>query len=483
MASVRLQAQRSRELERYIDAQSGGPGKGWFRIVDDPFEARRVANEGKLAVVLGIEISEPFGCILTLGQPQCSAADIDAQLDELDALGVRQLVVIHKFDNALGGVAFDGGTTGNLVNIGNFIGTGRWWEMVTCDPDDTGVHDNDQSLPEGLHQHTELFGAILAAFAPGALPVYPPPHHCNPQGLSPLGAHAVQGMVDRNMIIDVDHMSVKARQETLDLLEAAGYSGVISSHSWSTLDAYPRVSSLGGVNAPYAGGSAGFVEQWRDRKASADDRYLFGIGYGADANGLGSQGGPRSDAATNPVTYPYTGLGGVVIDRQVSGTRTYDINNDGVAHYGLYPDWIEDLRLQAGDEIVEDLARGSEAYLQMWERAQGVPGPGCPAASALAGLREGMAPEDVLRAVGQPVRRAGAIFTYCVAGAADATVTFDASGRLVGESARPSSSPPPPPAPGGRLPATGGPLGLWPLASAGLLALALALRRAASARA
>jgi hypothetical protein len=173
----------------------------------------------------------------------------------------------------------------------------------------------------------------------------------------------------------------------------------------------------------------------------------------------------------------------VVIDRQVSGTRTYDINTDGVAHYGLYPDWIEDLRLQAGDEIVEDLARGSEAYLQMWERAQGVPGPGCPAASALAGLREGMAPEDVLRAVGQPVRRAGAIFTYCVAGAAGATVTFDASGRLVGDSARPSSSPPPPPAPGGRLPATGGPLGLWPLASAGLLALALALRRAASARA
>ena len=83
MASVRLQAQRTHELERYIDAQNGGPGKGWFRIVDDPFEARRVANEGKLAVVLGIEISEPFGCSTLLGQPQCTEADIDAQLDEL----------------------------------------------------------------------------------------------------------------------------------------------------------------------------------------------------------------------------------------------------------------------------------------------------------------------------------------------------------------------------------------------------------------
>src|SRR3546814_6770142 len=62
MASVRLQAQRIRELERYIDAQSGGPGEGWFRIVDDPDEARAVANQGKLAVVLGIEGAEPLGC-------------------------------------------------------------------------------------------------------------------------------------------------------------------------------------------------------------------------------------------------------------------------------------------------------------------------------------------------------------------------------------------------------------------------------------
>ena len=44
MDGVRLQAQRIRELERYIDAQNGGPGEGWFRIVTDPFEARRVIN-------------------------------------------------------------------------------------------------------------------------------------------------------------------------------------------------------------------------------------------------------------------------------------------------------------------------------------------------------------------------------------------------------------------------------------------------------
>lgn len=477
MASVRLQAQRLRELERYIDAQSGGPGEGWFRIVEDPFEARRVANEGKLAVVLGIEVSEPFGCRSTLGVPQCTADQIDGQLDELRAMGVRQLVVIHKFDNALGGVAFDGGTKGTIINVGNLYGTGRFWAMETCDPDDTGVHDNDQSLPEGLDRNTALFGAILTAFAPGALPVYPPPHHCNVLGLSDLGAHAVQAMVDRQMIVDVDHMGVKARQQALDLLEAQAYSGVISSHSWSTPDAYPRVSALGGVSSPYAGGSTGFVEQWRERKATADPSYVFGLGYGADSNGLGAQGGPRADATDNPVRYPFTGLGGVVVDQQVSGTRTYDINRDGVAHYGLYPDWIEDLRVQAGDEIVADLARGSEAYLQTWERALGIAGPGCRTPAQLAALRAGMAPEEVLRTAGQPARRVDDTFTYCLEDGGEAELAFDASGLLVGPPvAAPAPGPATPPTPPGRLPATGG-SGILAVVAAGVLALGLLLRR------
>jgi len=284
-------------------------------------------------------------------------------------------------------------------------------------------------------------------------------------------------------------MSVKARQQTLDILEAGSYPGVISSHSWATPDAYPRVQALGGVMSPYAGGSWGFVNQWLSRKETADPRYLFGIGFGADANGLGAQGGPRSDARDNPVAYPFTGLGGVVIDRQVSGQRVYDINRDGVAHYGLYPDWIEDLRVQAGDEIVDDLAKGSEAYLQMWERTIGIPGPGCPARSVIEGLPAGAGPEDVLRAAGQPVERGADSYTYCVEEGGTATATFDGSARLVGASFGSADLPvdrlPAPPADrvgGGRLPATGGGggplLGLADAVPLLALVLALGLRRA-----
>ncbi|HET8883573.1 MAG TPA: hypothetical protein VFM56_15490, partial [Solimonas sp.] len=43
------------QLQDYVDAQEGGPGKGWFRIVSTPAEARKVINDGKLAVVPGLE--------------------------------------------------------------------------------------------------------------------------------------------------------------------------------------------------------------------------------------------------------------------------------------------------------------------------------------------------------------------------------------------------------------------------------------------
>ena len=62
MATVRRGLDDIRKLQDYVDAQAGGPGKGFFQIVTDPYEARRVINAGRMAVVLEIEISEPFGC-------------------------------------------------------------------------------------------------------------------------------------------------------------------------------------------------------------------------------------------------------------------------------------------------------------------------------------------------------------------------------------------------------------------------------------
>ncbi len=133
MDSVRLQRNRILELQDYIDAQYGGPGRGFFRIVTDPFEARRVINDGKMAVVMGIEVSRLFGCGLKNGVPQCDKAQIDRELDDVHRLGIRSMQLINKFDNAFGGVAGDTGQTGTVVNNGNRLETGRYWDMRACD--------------------------------------------------------------------------------------------------------------------------------------------------------------------------------------------------------------------------------------------------------------------------------------------------------------------------------------------------------------
>ena len=445
MTSIRLQAKDMRDFERYIDAQSGGPGKGWYRIVTDPYQARAVINEGKMAVVMGIETSVLFGCSMKLDQPaaSCTPAEIDKQLDEVHELGVRQMELVNKFDNALSGVAGDEGGAAPLINAANFLETGSFWDMRKCPADNLeGVNDKTQlALPSTGKEQDALFGAIAGLYIPLKLPLYASGPHCNARGLTSLGDHTIEAMAERKMIFDPDHMSVSARKASLDVAERLNYPGVVSSHSWSTPDAYPRIYKLGGVITPYAGDSSGFVEKWKKHLTWADGRYYFGFGFGADINGLGAQGDPRGAGAPDQVTYPFKGIGGVTIDKQVSGHRTYDINVDGVSHYGLYPDWIEDLRKQAGPDIVDDMARGPEAYLQMWERALGVSNDACrderalKGVSVIDGITKGSTVKSVLQRAGQPHSRLDTEFGYCAKSPAGKTVkrtvTFSAAGTVV----------------------------------------------------
>ncbi|RSS83103.1 discoidin domain-containing protein [Streptomyces sp. WAC06614] len=356
MTSIRLQAQKTYEMQSYIDSMYGGPGKGWFRIVTDSAQARQVIEQGKLAVVLGVETSEPFGCKMILDVAQCSQADIDRGLDELYGLGVRSMFLCHKFDNALCGVRFDEGALGTAINVGQFLSTGTFWQTEPC----TGPqHDNPIGLAAAPEAQKQLpAGVAVPSYASGA--------RCNTRGLTDLGEYAVRGMMKRKMMIEVDHMSVKAAGRVFDILESASYPGVISSHSWMDMDWLERLYRLGGFATQYMNGAEAFSAEAR-RTDALRDKYHVGYGYGTDMNGVGGWPGPRGADNPNPVRYPFrTADGGSVVDRQTTGQRTWDINTDGAAHYGLVPDWLEDIRLTGGQGVVDDLMKGAESYLTTW---------------------------------------------------------------------------------------------------------------------
>jgi len=426
MDTVRRQYDTFMAYVDYIDAQFGGPGKGFMRIVRDPFEARRAINDGKLAVTLGIEVSKLFDCGVYNGQPACDTGWVDKQLDHWYDRGIRQMEIVNKFDNGFTGVAGDSGEVGVAINAANRVETGSFWDMQPCA--DGHNHDREQISVPGTARG-ELLGNLLGALVPpGQAPVYEPGPMCNQAGLSPIGAYLVRRMAEKGMIFDPDHMSVVARDQAMTIMESMDYAGVMSSHSWSDPSTLPRILKLGGYVTPYAGNTTSFVRQWRETKKGRSERFAFGFGYGSDINGFGTQGGPRADAAANsPVRYPFTSFDGKQkVEQQRSGTRVYDINKDGLAHYGLYPDWIEDLRQLGGQELIDDMARGAETLLLTWERAVGVRPDGTRpkgvafSRRALGAVRVHDRWVDLLKRAGQPATRKGRVFGYRVAGAKNA---------------------------------------------------------------
>jgi hypothetical protein len=251
-------------------------------------------------------------------------------------------------------------------------------------------------------------------------------------------------MMDLKMIVNPDHMSQAAVDDTLTLLESRKYSGVISPHGWMDPGNWPRLWKLGGVAWPGHSQASSYVKEYREFRPRSTP-YLSAWGYGADLGGLSHQPEPATDGG---IKYPFKSYdGSVTFNRNKTGERTFDYNQEGVAQYGLYADWFEDLRRLGGEKLARDMWDGAEAYLQMWERAAGVPARDCAQSNGaffrygVGRIHLGDTPEGLLRRAGQPQQRNRA-WSYCVKGkrnlhAAD-VAAFSSAGKveLVGSTAR-----------------------------------------------
>lgn len=176
------------------------------------------------------------------------------------------------------------------------------------------------------------------------------------------------------MLIETDHLSQKAREEVLSIAERRRYP-LISSHTGTGGDWTPaqleRLYRLGGLASATADTAPGMIEKILRFRRARSGKHYFGVGHGTDTGGFNALPGPREDAEAEALHYPFRSYDGRVrFVRQRSGERVFDLNTDGVAHYGLFADLIADMQQHDGGErALRQLFRSAEAYLRMWERA------------------------------------------------------------------------------------------------------------------
>ena len=382
-------------MQRYIDAQAGGEGLGWFRIVRSPAEAREVIAAGKLAVVLGIETSSPFRCRLSPrpGDPVCDEAWIDEQLDAYYARGIRAVFPVHKYDNRFS----PGDGNRGFLEGGNFFNSGHWTNMTQDCPTDGQNRgwDNGGIFFGGLQQPRDEYlsdpPVDMSGFGENPVPLvlrymfrFLQPSisgdWCQNATITAYGEALLAGMMARGMIIEVDHFPSWSYRRAYELLEEYDYPAAAThGRVWDgrpyTLGGIATIG-LGRCQDPDDPGST--VRGLTDRVALIESLGGYpGAGFGFDLNGFAGAPGGRFAAGAcakeqpNPIAYPFSSYAGdVEFTAPFLGNRAVDFNTEGLVDIGLLPELIQDVRADAGDAALEPLFRSAEAYLRMWEKAE-----------------------------------------------------------------------------------------------------------------
>jgi len=396
MKAVDRQLQAAKDLEWAIDLLDDGwiNNSGWYRIAYSPAQARQIIRDGKMAIVLGIEVDSLFNC-----KPgsDCAETYRRAQLKKYYDLGARHLFPIHHYDNAFGGSSL----FLDKLNTGNAIVTGQHFSVWDCKA--AGYSYN--VLPDIAF---EVLGILLGTNLPNPSYYDQFQADCNARGLTDKGRAFLQEAMDQKFIIDTDHMSRLMVDAALDFAIEKNYP-MVSSHSifrdlpgstggheFSVTDAeMAKFKAIGGmVTAISPKGTCGTTRDFKKTldyavsKMKKDDNDEFpAVGFSTDFGGFAQATGPRfgpdavncSSAESTRLVYPFSGPFGGLFDAQVTGGRAFDYNTDGMAHYGLMADFFADLKnVGVTDADLDPLYNSAEAYIRLWERVDNTsryPGP------------------------------------------------------------------------------------------------------------
>ena len=387
LASMNKQLVRMKELFSRHD---------FLEIAYTSADLRRIVMAGKLAVILGIEMDnignfyDPADKKGAFYNPNPSENDIKYEIDRLFNLGVRYIFPIHITNNVFGGTAL----YSSDFNIANKYNTGSAFSQEVTDIFG-GITFQLQHPYRPIRQSIlgNMFMFVTGPILPPLImpdyvnnyPIIHPPGpdkaHRNSLGLTQKGEMAVRYMMKKGMLIDIDHMSERSATAVLDMATSynypvnSGHSGFrkipddskVANENGRTDLQVQKIYSLGGMmGLGHGGRSTIFVNNYRYGLTLSGGKPLA---IGTDVNGFFPLPAP-------PMTYPYGPFNplemityGSSLTKCVTGAKTWYFNNDGMAHYGLLPDFIESCR-KVGMTTAEQNAffLSAERFAQMWEK-------------------------------------------------------------------------------------------------------------------
>jgi microsomal dipeptidase-like Zn-dependent dipeptidase len=389
--SAALQIQKTKEfVKRHQD---------FMEIAYSPRDLERIVRANKLAVILGVEVDN-IGDINRV-QPLTQQA-VSAAIHDLYNHGVRYIFPIHVIDNPLGGTAVYIDT----FNRSNYAEAGHYWNVECSQPADGITYEYPKN---DFWTQLEMNGFSLVKLG-SVPPSVPNPPSCPPgtglvnkQGMTPLGEYAIKEMMKLGMLIDIDHMSNKTAERAIEIAENVDPPGTkqisrgtfqpggpIADAHPSPYYGYPLFSGHNGLRGGKEGhgtgteinrtpsqyqrlarmhGMAGVGTAGLDAEEFLHlyGRVIQATGYvpaafGTDTDGFVVGMPPRigSHVAYN-ASFPMSRM----------GSKQWDYNRSGVAHYGMIADFVKDMEsIPGATGLIEDnLMNGADYFLDSWIQA------------------------------------------------------------------------------------------------------------------
>jgi len=377
-----------RSMNKQIEKMKAffGRHKDFMEIAYSADQLRSIVMSGRLAVVLGIEMdnignfynpADPKGLVFI---PAPSEQMVKAEIDRIYSLGVRYIFPIHITNNAFGGAAiYKSG-----FNVANKYNTGKAWvpESVSSSGGITfkltsAFSEIRQEFLAGIAMG--VTGPVLPnkimPDLPGNYPNYPDPGynkgHRNSLGLTSLGEFAITYMMKKGMIIDIDHMSEKGVTRAFEIALEKNYPLNSGHNDFRALGSYQENARTDDqVRLVYkTGGMMGLGHGDHSTTFVKNFRYGFGLtngqplALGSDANGFYSLPGKPTVKERIEYKPPLT--------QATMGKKIWDFNTDGMAHYGLLPDYIESCKKVGMTKEEQDgFYSAANRFLNMWEKCE-----------------------------------------------------------------------------------------------------------------